>query len=99
MEMVKISAGALLDIYSVDQLAEAFLVALDRPGDLEVDLQDADSLHTAALQVLLGAKRQCVAEKRRLVFAGLSASLKRQLGIAGADRMLLLESPSNEAEQ
>jgi len=100
MECRTVCIGDMLDIYSAGSLAELLRQVLRAPGGLVADLGESEYLHTAALQVLLAARRQCEAEGREFGLIGVSPSVRRHLELAGlVEGFLSGHQMPNEASQ
>lgn len=99
MEFRTIHIADMLDVYSASMLAETIKRALVEPGDIAADLGGSEPLHTAALQVLLSAKRQCGAEQRQFVLTGVSQVVRRQLELAGLQGLIAPQRGVSSAER
>ena len=71
------------EVYSAATLAGLIREALLQSGNLRVDLQGAERMHTAVLQVLIAAQRTCKASDRTLVISSIALELQPLLQIAG----------------
>lgn len=83
-----LAAAKMLDIYTASDLLTAVRLALEVPGALTIDLGNALSMHSAALQVLVAVVRAAQAGKRSVRFEGLSEDMAALWHLAGLNAVL-----------
>lgn len=93
MEETNIGQGPLevgdkLDIYSVTELHAMIRQAASCPGELAIDLGGRESIHTAALQLLVAAARHRAATGHGFRLAGLSTGVATLLRLTGLEQAL-----------
>jgi len=78
----------MLDIYTASDLLAAVRLALEVPGDLTIDLGNANSMHSAALQVLVAVVRAARAGDRSVRFECISEEMATLWRLAGLNAVL-----------
>lgn len=83
-----LDVARMLDIYTASDLLAAVRLALENPGDLMIDLGNASSMHSAALQVLVAVVRAARAGDRSVRFEGISEEMATLWRLAGLNAVL-----------
>lgn len=78
-----ITAGTALGIAEAAALRESWLVALEKPGPITVNLSGLERVDSAGVQLLLALARSAAMADRALVFEGHSAALAAELEALG----------------
>lgn len=60
------------EVYSAAKLTDEIRQALLQPGGIQVDLQGAERIHTAIIQVLVAGKGACAANNRAFSICGVA---------------------------
>ena len=78
-EATHLSLSGELTIYSVHELRNLLLTALDENRDIDIDMSEVSEVDTAGLQLVLIAQRDAEAQGRRLRISGCHPEVREAL--------------------
>lgn len=78
-EATQLTLSGELTIYSVHELRELLLRAIDENRDIDVDMSEVSEVDTAGLQLVLLARREVEARGQQLRISGCDSEVREAL--------------------